>query len=241
MSIEDAVADAVEEQVEAAIGNMDLVDTNGVEEVIENYDFSSVVEDAVENAISNYDFGSTVADHIDYEDIRYNIEDDILYQVNDHVDIDLSEHDIEHYVQKTVEHFIFEGCSDMDVAADRILQRGMGGDNDWFIPTKEQWANRNEGLNTSLATKVAELEATVARLLEFINLPEVKTPTEALVDAINNGEVSSKNAQLAVITNRSERYQMVRYMSKPELVAWATENGYDVDGMTVAQIHDVVL
>lgn len=241
MSIEDAVAEAVEEQVESAISNLDLVDTNGVEEVIDNYDFSGVVEEAVEDAIANYDFSDAVAENIDYDDIRYNIEDEILYQVNDHVDIDLSDWDIEHYVQKTVEDFIFEGCSDMDVAADRILQRGMGGDNDWFIPTKEQWANRNEGLNTPLATKVAELETTVARLLEFINLPEVKTPTETLIDAINNGEVSSKDAQFAVAANRSERYQMVRYMSKPELVAWATENGYDVDGMTVAQIHLLVL
>jgi len=222
MSIEDAVAEAVEEQVESAISNLDLVDTNGVEEVIDNYDFSSAV-----------------AENIDYDDIRYNIEDEILYQVNDHVDLDT--HDIGGTVQCIIQDFIFEGCSDMDVAADHILQRGMNGRNDWFIPTKEQWANRNEGLNTPLATKVAELEATVARLLEVINLPEVKTPTEALVDAINNGEVSSKDAQFAVIANRSERYQMVRYMSKPELVAWATENGYDVDGMTVAQIHDVVL
>ena len=247
MSIEDAVADAVEEQVESAISNLDLVDTNGVEEVIENYDFSAVVEDAVENAISNYDFSSAVADNIDYEDIRLSIEDDILYQVNDYVDIDLDEYDIAHYVQRTVEDFIFEGCSDMDVAADRILQRGMGGDNDWFIPTKEQWNNRHSdnGLAEEeihdLQVQISGLQATVARLLEFINLPEVKTPTEALVDAINNGEVSSKNAQLAVIMNKSERYQTIRYMSKPELVAWATKNGYDVDGMTVAQIHDVVL
>ena len=247
MSIEDAVADAVEEQVESAISNMDLVDTNGVEEVIDNYDFSGVVEEAVENAIDNYDFSSAVAENIDYDDIRLSIEDDILYQVNDHVDIDLGDWDIEHYVQKTVQDFIFEGCSDMDVAADRILQRGMGGDNDWFIPTKKQWNNRHSDNGVAeeelhdLRVRITGLEATVARLLEVINLPEVKTPTEALVDAINNGEVSSKNAQLAVIMNRSERYQMVRYMSKPELVAWATENGYDVEGMTVAQIHDVVL
>tara|TARA_Y100000004_G_scaffold195730_1_gene263612 strand:+ start:2963 stop:3706 length:744 start_codon:yes stop_codon:yes gene_type:complete len=247
MSIEDAVAEAVEEQVESAISNLDLVDTDGVEEVIDNYDFSGVVEEAVENAITNYDFSMTVAEHIDYTDIRYNIEDDILYQVNDHIDIDLTDYGIDDTVQDIIQGFIFEGCSDMDVAADHILKRGMNGRNKWFIPTEEQWNNRHSdnGLAEEelhdLRVRITGLEATVARLLEFINLPEVKAPTEALVDAINNGEVSSKDAQFAVAANKLERYQMVRYMSKPELVAWATENGYDVDGMTVAQIHDVVL
>ena len=238
MSIEDAVADAVEEQVESTIGNMDLVEASDVEELIENYDFSGVVEDAVENAMDNYDLSDKVAEHIDYDDIRYSIEDDILSQVNDHVDLDGD--DIGDTVQSIIQGFIFEGCSDMDVAADHILQRGMNGRNKWFIPTEEQWENRQSNFE-GLQQMVAQLNLTVARLLEVINLPEVKTPTEALVDAVNNGEVSSKNAQLAVIMNRSKRYQMVRYMSKPELVAWATENGYNVDGMTVAQIHDVVL
>jgi hypothetical protein len=30
-------------------------------------------------------------------------------------------------------------------------------------------------------------------------------------------------------------------MSKPELVAWAEENDYDVDDMTVKEIHALVL
>ena len=223
MSIEDAVADAVSEQVEEAIGNLDL---------------SVEIAQEVEDALSNYDFSSAVAEHIDYDDIRYSIEDDILSQVNDHVDLDY--HDIGDTVQTIIQDFIFEGCSDMDVAADHILQRGMNGRNKWFIPTEEQWENRQSNFE-GLQQMVAQLNLTVARLLEVINLPEVKTPTEALVDAINNGELSSKDAQFAVASTKLERYQTVRYMSKPELVAWATENGYDVDGMTVAQIHDVVL
>ena len=180
MSIEDAVADAVSEQVEEAIGNLDL---------------SVEIAQEVEDALSNYDFSSAVAEHIDYDDIRYSIEDDILSQVNDHVDLDY--HDIGDTVQTIIQDFIFEGCSDMDVAADHILQRGMNGRNKWFIPTEEQWENRQSNFE-GLQQMVAQLNLTVARLLEVINLPEVKTPTEALVDAINNGELSSKDAQFAV-------------------------------------------
>ena len=224
MSIEEAVAEAVEEQVEAAISNMDM---------------SAEIAQEVEDALSNYDFSNAVAENIDYDDIRYSIEDDILIQVGDYIDLD--DHDISGSVQYVIQDFIFEGCSDMDKAADHILKRGMDGRNDWFIPTKAQWGSRNEGLNTPLAPKVAELEATVARLLEFIYLPEVKAPVHLLSDTINNGELSLSIAQEVLDQIRQERYQTIRYMSKPELVAWATENGYDVDGMTVAQIHDVVL
>tara|TARA_R110002012_G_scaffold58404_2_gene151532 strand:+ start:2456 stop:3130 length:675 start_codon:yes stop_codon:yes gene_type:complete len=224
MSIEEAVASAVEEQVEAAIGNLDM---NGE------------IAQEVEVAISNYDFGHIVSNNIDYDDIRYSIEDDILSQVGSYIDAD--DFDLSNQVQSSVEHFIFEGCHDMDVAADHILMRGMGGSNDWFIPSKEEWRSRNEAIVTPLATKVAELEATVSRLLEVINLPEVKAPVHILSDTINNGELSLSIAQEVLDQIRQERYQTIRYMSKPELVAWATENGYDVDGMTVAQIHHVVL
>ena len=220
MSIEEAVASAVEEQVEAAIGNLDM---------------SVEIAQEVEDAISNYDFGHIVSNNIDYDDIRYSIEDDILSQVGSYIDID--DFDLGSQIQNSVEHFIYEGCHDMDVAADHILKRGMGGSNDWFIPSKEEWLSRN----TPLTDKVAELEATVSRLLEVINLPEVKAPVHILSDTINNGELSLSIAQEVLDQIRQERYQTIRYMSKPELVAWATENGYDVDGMTVAQIHHVVL
>jgi len=232
MSIEEAVASAVEEQVEAAIGNLDM---------------SAEIAQEVEDAIEMYNFESIVSNNIDYEDIRYSIEDDILSQVNDHVDV-YNLDDISVRVQETIEHFIFRGCSEMDQAADKIVERAREGSNDWFIPTVEQWEDRNEGLNTPLATKVAELEALVAalqqamtRLLEVINLPDVKTPVHMLSDAISNGELSLSIAQEVLDQIRQERYQTIRYMSKPELVAWATENDYDVDDMTVAAIHELVL
>ena len=222
MSIEEAVAEAVEEQVEAAISNLDLTEI-------------------VEGVVLDMDLSDKVAEHIDHDNIRYNIEDDILYQVNDHVDLDY--HDIESHidVQGRIWEFIFRGCGDMDHAADKIVERARGGAHDWFIPTQDEWDNRNAGLNTPLATKVAELEATVARLLEVINLPEVKAPVDILTDALTNGELSISDARDAIIEIRQERYQTIRYMSKPELVAWATENGYDVEGMTVAAIHGLVL
>ena len=226
MSIEEAVAEAVEEQVELAIGNLDM---------------SAEIAQEVEDVISHHDFSRVVADHIDYDDIRESIEDDILYQVNDHIDLDYLDIDSHVDVQGTIWSFIFDGCGDMDRAADHILKRGMDGRNDWFIPTKTQWRTRNEGVFTPLATKVAELEATVERLLEVINLADVRTPLEALEDAIDDGELSISDARDAIIVARQERYQTIRYMSKPELVAWATNEGYNVEGMTVKQIHGLVL
>jgi hypothetical protein len=219
MSIEEAVEAAVSEQVDAAIGNLDM---------------SVEIAQGVEEAIDMYDFSQIVSDSIDYDDIRYNIEDDILHQVNHNIDVSGT-------VQEVIWDFIFQGCGEMDSAADKIVERSMGGRNDWFIPTADQWENRNEGLNTPLANKVAELEATVARLLEVISLPEVKAPVHMLSDTINNGELSLSIAQEVLDQIRQERYQTIRYMSKPELVAWATENGYDVEDMTVAAIHELVL
>ena len=229
MSIEEAVeaaVAAVNEQVEEAIGNLDM---------------SVEIAQECEHVIDNYDFSYVIYNNIDHDDIRYHIEDDILGQVNDYVDI-----------QSAVMSFIFEGCGVMDRAANKIVERSMGGDNDWFIPTVEQWVNRNsdEGPNNphvieedigDLQAKVTGLEATVARLLEVISLPEVKTPQQALVDAINSGEMGTIEAMDLASDIRAERFQTIRYMSKPELVAWATENGYDVEGMTVAAIHGLVL
>lgn len=228
MSIEEAVAEAVSEQVEEAISNLDM---------------SVEIAQGVEEAIEMYNFDSIVSDSIDYDDIRYNIEDDILNQVNDHIDPDYLNFDSS--IQSVVERFIWRGCSEMDAAADKIVQRSMGGSNDWFIPTVTEWNQALGQVGDQSATltqsRITELEATVARLLEVISLPEVKAPVHILSDTINSGELSLSIAQDVLDQIRQERYQTIRYMSKPELVAWATENDYDVDGMTVARIHELVL
>jgi len=84
--------------------------------------------------------------------------------------------------------------------------------------------------------EVQELQEQMAKLLEVINLPEEPPSTHEIIT-----HAPLEDVRDIYMARREERYDIIRYMSKPELVAWAEENDYDVDGMTVKQIHELVL
>lgn len=87
----------------------------------------------------------------------------------------------------------------------------------------------------ALRAEVQELQEQMKKLLEVINLPTVISPVHYLTTA------PLDKLRDVYQERREERYDTIRYMSKPELVAWAEENDYDVDGMTVKEIHALVL
>ena len=68
------------------------------------YDFESEVDPIIENFMSNMDLSDyvDVSDYIDTDDIRYEIEDEILEQVNDHLDYDSIRYNIEDDIAESV-------------------------------------------------------------------------------------------------------------------------------------------
>jgi len=88
----------------------------------------------------------------------------------------------------------------------------------------------------NLKDEVQELREEMEKLLEVINLPdEPASDYQVLLRAEHT------HLRIAYQERREERYNTIRYMSKPELVAWCEENDYDVDGMTVKEIHEMIL
>lgn len=52
-------------------------------------DIDAIVNEVINSGQLSHDVNDLVQDSIDFDEIRYNIEDDILSQVNDHVELDL--------------------------------------------------------------------------------------------------------------------------------------------------------
>jgi hypothetical protein len=88
----------------------------------------------------------------------------------------------------------------------------------------------------SLSSEVQELQAQMTKLLEVINLPADPPSTHETIT-----HAPLEDVRDIYMARRDERYQTIRYMSKPELVAWCEEQNYYVDGMTVKQIHEMIL
>ena len=147
------------------------------------------IEDAIDDAIGSID----MSDYIDHDDIRYNIESEILEQVHDYIDIDSIRWDLE----------------------------GHFADDDDFGNLKDE---------------VQELQEQMEKLLEVINLPE-EPPSH--IETMQQAPL--EDLRVIYEARRNERYQTIRYMSKPELVAWCEEQNYYVDGMTVKEIHEMIL
>jgi len=150
------------------------------------------IEDAIEDAINSID----MSDYIDHDDIRYDIEGDILDQVNDYI------------------------CHD----SIRYEMEGYFADDDEF---------------QSLSSDVQELQEQMKKLLEVINLPEDPPQHDIYFDMQHI--VPLDKLRDVYQERREARWATIRYMSKPELVAWAEKHDYDVDDMTVKQIHELVL
>ena len=154
----------------------------------------------------------TALDNIDLSD--YISHDDILSDVHNYIDKDDIRYDIEGDILNQVNDYIDED----DI---RWKMEDHFADNDEF---------------DALRAEVQELQEQMAKLLEVINLPADPPSTHETIT----------HAPLEYVRDiykarRDERYQTIRYMSKPELVAWCEENDYDVDGMTVKEIHEMIL
>ena len=90
-------------------GVINEVNTEWVQKAVENHvaeinfaehlecDLEAEVDPMIENFMSNMDLSDyiDVSDYIDCNDIRYEIEDDILEKVNDHLDYDTIKYNIE--------------------------------------------------------------------------------------------------------------------------------------------------
>ena len=197
---------------------------------------------AVQEALDDYE------PDLDYDDIRYQIEDDILNQVEDHIDWSNAEYhlDIDGMVDSHLDYkdfieeddlgdrivdFVEGGCDVVDGVAVNLLNRVVdtsNGDADFHLPSLEEWN---------------ELQAQVRALSQIIDTSSVrKTLVDSVVEAYESKTMNSFMLMNVIEELRKERYQAIRYLSKPDLIAWAAENGFgDLSGMKVADIHKVIL
>lgn len=203
-------------------------------------DIESEIESAVEEAMANHE--------PDYDEIRCQIEDDILSQVDDHIDWSNAEYnlDIDGLVDSAIDYkdfieeddladkiveFVESGCDVVDGVAVNLLNRAVGEQSDedkFHLPSLEDWN---------------ELQAQVRALSQIIDTSSIRT---SLVDDIVNSyiakDVNTETLMNTIANLRNERYQAIRYLSKPDLIAWAAENGFgDLSDMKVADIHKVIL
>ena len=197
---------------------------------------------AVQEALDDYE------PDLDYDDIRYQIEDDILNQVEDHIDWSKVEYhlDIDGMVDSHLDYKDFidrddlgeelfeiveSGCNKVDSAAINLLTRALceQSDNDEFhLPSLEDWN---------------ELQAQVRALSQIVDTSSVRTSlADDIVIAYKNNEINSDAITNTIADLRKERYQAIRYLSKPDLLTWAAENGFVCSSdMKVADIHKVIL
>ena len=127
--IEGVINEVNTEWVQKAVENH-LAETNFAEHL--DCDLEAEVDPMIENFMSNMDLSDyiDVSDYIDCNDIRYEIEDDILEQVNDHLDYDTIKYNIEDYILDSVwSNFDIDGILDYDIIKegleyDELEERG---------------------------------------------------------------------------------------------------------------------
>lgn len=205
-------------------------------------DIEGEIESAVAEAMDNYE--------PDYDEIRCMVEDDILCQVEDHIDWSNAEYNLdigslidEHLDYKEfieeddladkIVEFVENGCDVVDGVALELLERAVktqGGmtPRDFYLPTWDDWH---------------ELQAQVRALSQIIDTSSVRTSlADDIVNAYRCKDINSEMVMDTIAELRNVRYQAIRYLSKPDLLAWAAENGFSVQpAMTVADIHKVIL
>lgn len=197
---------------------------------------------AVQEALDDYE------PDLDYDDIRYQIEDDILNQVEDHIDWSNVEYhlDIDGMVDSHLDYkdfieeddlgdrivdFVEGGCDVVDGVAINLLNRVVdtsNGDAEFHLPSLEDWD---------------ELQAQVRALSQIIDTSSVRTSLqEDIVRSYIGRNVNTETLMNTIADLRKERYQAIRYLSKPDLIEWAWENDFgDLSDMTVADMHKVIL
>ena len=154
----------------------------------------------------------TALGNIDLSDYIDN--DEILSQLDNYLDYDIIRYNIEDDILSQVNDYI-------DNDNIRWEMEAHFADNDEF---------------DALRDEVQELQEQMEKLLEVINLPE-----EPLSRTETMQQAPLEDLRVIYEARRDERYQTIRYMSKPELVAWCEEQNYYVDGMTVKEIHEMIL
>ncbi len=204
-------------------------------------EIESAVEEAVEEAMADYE--------PDYDEIRCQIEDDILSQVDEHIDWSNAEYNLdigslidEHldYIElidddnlgDKIVDIVNNGCHITDEIAVNLMTRAFDSQvlkmAPFHLPSLEDWN---------------ELQAQVRALSQIIDTSSVRT---SLADDIVNSyiakDVNTETLMNTIADLRNERYQAIRYLSKPDLIAWAAENGFgDLSELKVADIHKVIL
>ena len=205
-------------------------------------DIESEIESAVEEAMADYE--------PDYDEIRCQIEYDILSQVDEHIDWSNAEYNLdidsmieshcddagyltENDLADKITEFVESGCDVVDGVALELLERAVktqGGmtPRDFYLPTWDDWH---------------ELQAQVQALSQIVDTSSVRTSlADDIVIAYKNNEINSDAITNTIADLRNERYQAIRYLSKPDLLTWAAENGFVCSSdMKVADIHKVIL
>tara|TARA_R110002020_G_scaffold265803_2_gene480580 strand:+ start:2143 stop:2670 length:528 start_codon:yes stop_codon:yes gene_type:complete len=151
----------------------------------------------------------------DYIDMEYAVDNALSgMDLNDYIDND----DIRYAIEDDILNQVNDYIDNDDI---RWNLEGHFADDDEF---------------RSVSSDVQELQEQMKKLLEVINLPADPPSTHETIT-----HAPLEDVRDIYMARREERYDTIRYMSKPELVAWAEENDYDVDGMTVKEIHALVL
>ena len=132
-------------------------------------------------------------------------------------------------------NFVEIGCDVVDGVALELLERAVKSQSgmtprDFYLPTWDDWH---------------ELQAQVRALSQIIDTSSVRTSlADDIVNAYRCKDINSEMVMDTIADLRKERYQAIRYLSKPDLLAWAAENGFGDSvqpAMTVADIHKVIL
>jgi len=200
------------------------------------------IEAKIESAVAE------AMDNLDYDEIRSMVEDDILCQVDDHIDWSNAEYniDIDGLVDSNLEYkgfvdkddlaevildIVENGCNKVDTVAVNLLTRAFNEqstDDEFHLIDKEEWD---------------ELQAQVRALSQIIDTSSVrKTLVGSVVEAYGSKAMNSFMLMNVIEELRNERYQAIRYLSKPDLIQWAIDNGFgDLSDMKVADIHKVIL
>jgi|TARA_R100001463_G_scaffold118531_2_gene174278 hypothetical protein len=200
------------------------------------------IEAKIESAVAE------AMDNLDYDEIRSMVEDDILCQVDDHIDWSNAEYniDIDGLVDSNLEYkgfvdkddlaevildIVENGCNKVDTVAVNLLTRAFNEqstDDEFHLIDKEEWD---------------ELQAQVRALSQIIDTSSVrKTLVGSVVEAYESKAMNSFMLMNVIEELRNERYQAIRYLSKPDLIQWAIDNGFgDLSDMKVADIHKVIL
>ena len=204
-------------------------------------DIESEIESAVEEAMANYE--------PDYDEIRCQIEDDILNQVDEHIDWSNAEYNLD--IDSLVDaHLDYKDLIDDDNLADKLVDIVEGGCDiadrvavnlvtrafdkqvedmaPFHLPSLEDWN---------------ELQRQVQALSQIIDTSSVRTSLQdGIVNSYIAKEVNTETLMNTIADLRNERYQAIRYLSKPKLIEWALENGFgDLSELKVADIHKVIL